>query len=49
VKKVKIKITKKLKQLMCPTTDEWVKKIWNIYAMEYYSFMKNKIMSCMTI
>ena len=22
--------------------DEWVKKLWHIYTMEYYSAMKNK-------
>ena len=21
----------------CPSTDEWIKKMWFIYAMEYYS------------
>ena len=21
----------------CPSTDEWIKKLWYIYAMEYYS------------
>ena len=26
-------------------TDEWIKKMWNIYTMEYYSVMKkNKIL-----
>ena len=30
----------------CPSTDEWMKKIWNIYTMEYYSAIrKNKIMA----
>ena len=23
-----------------PSTDEWVKKMWYIYAMEYYSAIK---------
>ena len=32
------------KQLKCPLTDEWVKKKWCIYAMEYYTAIKkNKI------
>ena len=31
-------------QTMCPWTDEWIKKIWHIYTMEYYSAIKrNKI------
>ena len=34
------------KQLKCPLTDEWIKKIWYMYTMEYYSAIKNnKIMS----
>ena len=24
----------------CPSTDEWVKKMWHIYTMEYYSAIK---------
>ena len=33
------------KQPKCPSIDEWVKKMWYIYAMEYYSAIKkNKIM-----
>ena len=24
----------------CPSTDEWIKKIWHIYTMEYYSAIK---------
>ena len=33
------------KQPKCPTTDEWMKKIWYIYTMEYYSYIKkNKMM-----
>ena len=28
------------KQPKCPSTDEWIKKMWHIYTMEYYSAMK---------
>ena len=28
------------KQPKCPTTDEWIKKMWYIYTMEYYSAIK---------
>ena len=26
----------------CPSTDEWIKKIWYIYTMEYYSAIKRR-------
>ena len=29
-----------MKQPKCPSTDEWVKKMWHIYTMEYYSAIK---------
>ena len=28
------------KQPKCPSTDEWIKKLWYIYTMEYYSAIK---------
>ena len=28
------------KQPRCPLTDEWLKKLWYIYTMEYYSAIK---------
>ena len=37
-------ITRTWKQSRCPWADEWIKKMWYIYAMEYYSAIKNKIM-----
>jgi hypothetical protein len=29
-------------QPRCPTTEEWIQKMWLIYTMEYYSAIKNK-------
>ena len=38
-------IAKTWKQSKCPPTDEWIKKMWCIYTMEYYSVIKkNAIM-----
>jgi hypothetical protein len=33
-------IAKLWKQPRCPITDEWIKKIWYIYTIEYYSAVK---------
>ena len=33
-------IVKTWKQPKRPSTDEWVKKIWYIYTVEYYSAIK---------
>ena len=33
-------IARTWKQPKCPTTDEWIKKMWYIYTMEYYSAIK---------
>ena len=38
-------IAKTWKQPKCPLTDEWIKKMWSIYTMQYYSAIKkNNIM-----
>ena len=38
-------IAKTWKQPKCPSKDEWIKMMWYIYLMEYYSAIKqNKIM-----
>ena len=33
-------IARTWKQLRCPLTDEWIKNLWYIYLMEYYSAIK---------
>ena len=33
-------IARTWKQSRCPSTDEWIKKLWYIYTMEYYSAIK---------
>ena len=33
-------IARTWKQPKCPSTDEWIKKMWYIYTMEYYSAIK---------
>ena len=38
-------IAKTWKQPKCPLTDDYIRKMWYIYTMEYYSAIKNnKIM-----
>jgi hypothetical protein len=38
-------IAKLWKQPRCPTTDEWFKKMWYLYTMEFYAAMKKNEMS----
>jgi hypothetical protein len=39
-------IAKLWKQPRCPTTDEWIKKMWYLHTMEFYAAMKkNEILS----
>ena len=33
-------IARTWKQPRCPSVDEWIRKLWNIYTMEYYSAIK---------
>ena len=38
-------IAKTWKHPKCPLTEDWIRKMWSIYTMEYYSAIKkNKIM-----
>ena len=34
-------IARTWKQARCPLADEWIRKLWYIYTMEYYSAVKN--------
>ena len=43
-------IAKVWKEPKCPLMDEWIKKMWYIYTMEYYSAIKkNEILSFATM
>ena len=33
-------IAKTCKQPKCPSTDDWIRKMWYTYTMEYYSAIK---------
>jgi len=38
-------IAKTWKQSKCPSTGEWIKKVWYMYTMKYYlAIRKNEIM-----
>jgi hypothetical protein len=34
-------IARRWKVLRCPSTAEWIQKMWYLYTMEYYSAIKN--------
>ena len=33
-------IARTWKQPRCPSAEEWIRKLWDIYTMEYYSAIK---------
>ena len=35
-------IARTWKQPRCPLADKWIRKLWDIHTMEYYSVIKNK-------
>jgi hypothetical protein len=35
-------IARSWKEPRCPSTEEWIQKMWYIYTMEYYSAIKMK-------
>ena len=47
-------IARTWRQARCPLTDEWIKNLWYIYTMEYYSAIKRNtfelvLMRCMNL
>ena len=36
-------IAKTWKQPRCPSADEWIRKLWYIYTIEYYSAIKKNV------
>ena len=36
-------IARTWKQPRCPSTEEWIRKLWYIYMMEYYSAIKKNV------
>jgi hypothetical protein len=34
-------IARSWKELRCPSTEEWIQKMWYIYTVEYYTAIKN--------
>ena len=36
-------IARTWKKPRCPSTDEWIKKSWYIYTMDYYSAIKSNV------
>ena len=36
-------IAKTWKQPRCPSADEWIRKLWYIYTLEYYSDRKSVV------
>ena len=38
-----LKMEVRWKQPRCPFSEEWIKKLWYLYAMEYYSAIKRDI------
>jgi hypothetical protein len=35
-------IARNWKQYRCPSIEEWIKRMWYIYTMQFYSAIKNK-------
>ena len=42
-------IARTLEQPKCPSSDEWIQKMWHIYTMEYYSAIKRNEMEVFVV
>ena len=42
-------IARTWKKPRCPLVDEWIRKFWYIYTMEYYSSIKRNIFESLLI
>ena len=42
-------ITKKWKHPKCPSVDEWIKQLWDIYTKEYYLAIKENVLPFATL
>ena len=42
-------IAKIRKQPKCPSTEEWIKKMWYIYTVQYYSAIKRNKMGSFVV
>ena len=42
-------VTKIQKQPECSSVDKWIKQLWNIYTMEFYSAVKKKTLPFVTV
>ena len=38
-------IARTWKQPKCPSTNEWIRRMWHIYTLEYYTAEKNDILN----
>ena len=42
-------IARTWKQPKCPSSDEWIKRMWHIHTMEYYSAIKRNEMEVFVV
>ena len=42
-------IAKIWKSPKCPSIDEWIKQVWDVYTMEFYSAINKKVLPFATV